>query len=385
MVVVQGAITVVLFLAILVGLVLIHEVGHFLVARLARIRVHEFGIGFPPRARVLRRRGDTLYTLNWLPIGGFVRLEGEDGDSTDPRSFAVQPLATRLLVLVAGAAMNLLLAFAIFTAIGWFASPYVGVRFWEIDPTSPAAAAGLQPGDAIISVNGQRYEIYGSQNVLSVIRTTAERTVTLGILRDGSKLEVPVTLRPPEQRDETHGALGISGGQRRFEEAFFGEYTGRPLGDAIALGAEQTVRAFGLILGGLGQLVSSVATNPTSAPPVSGPVGIATMVGQVFWQAGPVMTLYLAAILSANLALVNILPIPPLDGGRMLVITLRAGLGAGSRLLGRHGVRVPGPSAETTLTAERLAYLVGFVFIFGFLAWITWFDIARQFGGGGAP
>jgi regulator of sigma E protease len=382
--IIQGAITIVLFVAILGILVILHEVGHFVTARLFRIRVHEFGIGFPPRARVLRAKGETLYTLNWLPIGGFVRLEGEDGDSDDPRSFGVARLWKQLVVLIAGVGMNLLLAFIIFTAIAWVASPVVGVRFWEVDPSSPAAAVGLQPGDAIASVNGQRYDIFGSQSVLDAIRTNAGQTVTLGIVRDGARIEVPVTLRSEGQVDDTHGTLGVSGRTKPFETMYLGEYTGRPLGDAIALGVDQTGRAFGMILDGLGKLVSSVVTNPTQAPPVSGPIGIASMVGQVFWQAGPIMTLYLAALLSANLALVNFLPFPPLDGGRMLVLIIKAVLSRGRRGLRRVGVNVGGPSAETVVTAERMAYLVGFMFLFAFLIWISVFDIAR-FGSGGTP
>src|SRR4029453_7821563 len=143
----RGAITVVLFLLILGGLVLVHEFGHFAVARLARVRVLEFGIGFPPRAKVLRSKGETLYTLNWLPIGGFVKLEGEDGtDADDPRSFSAQRYPTKMLILVAGVAMKILLAFVIFTGIAWLASPYVGLKFFEVQPNSPAATAGLQPG-----------------------------------------------------------------------------------------------------------------------------------------------------------------------------------------------------------------------------------------------
>ena len=95
---------------------IIHELGHFVTARLAKVRVLEFGIGFPPRAKVMRSGGETLYTLNWLPIGGFVKLEGEDGnDADDPRSFAAQRYLTKMLILVAGVVMNILLAFVIFT------------------------------------------------------------------------------------------------------------------------------------------------------------------------------------------------------------------------------------------------------------------------------
>jgi len=117
---VQSIITIVLFILILGGLVVIHELGHFFTAKAFRVRVLEFGVGFPPRAKVLRNKGETLYSLNWLPIGGFVKLEGEDGtDADDPRSFSHQGLAKKLTILVAGVLMNVLLAFVIFTGIAW--------------------------------------------------------------------------------------------------------------------------------------------------------------------------------------------------------------------------------------------------------------------------
>jgi regulator of sigma E protease len=125
------------------------------------------------------------------------------------------------------------------------------------------------------------------------------------------------------------------------------------------------VSAFRLIIDGLGQLADSIRTNPTAPPPAAGPVGIASQIGDVFWQLGPIVTLYMAGVLSANLAVVNILPFPPLDGGRMLVLVLKA-------LFGR----------RISVQAERLTYLVGFVFLFAFLIWITGFDLIRQFGGG---
>ena len=362
---VQSLITIVLFVLILGALVVIHELGHFVTARLAGVRVLEFGIGFPPRARVLRSKGETLYTLNWLPIGGFVKLEGEDGnDAADPRSFAAQGLATKLLILVAGVLMNVLLSFAIFTGIALGGDPAIGFRIGAVQAGSPAAAAGLQADDVIASLDGRYRGAFEETSLLADVRASAGKTVRLGIERaDGSLDSISVTLRPVSQIDANHGALGI---ERPAASTTRGSIH-YGFGDAVEVGAQRTVDALGLILDGLGQLGDSIVNRPTEAPPVSGPVGIATQIGDIFWQLGPIMTLYVAGILSANLAVVNILPFPPLDGGRMLVITLK-------RIFGQ----------RISLRAERLTYLVGFVFLFTFLIWITGFDIVRSLGGVGS-
>ncbi len=364
-------VTVLLFIIVLGSLVLIHELGHFITARLAGIRVLEFGIGFPPRAKVLRAHGETLYTLNWLPIGGFVKLEGEDGDEADdPRSFARAPLPVKLIVLVAGVGMNLLLSFVIFTSIAWLATPFVGLRFQEVQPSSPAAAAGLKPGDAILAVDGRQSEFFGNTTVLDDLRGQVGRTVTLTIEHsDSTVVTIPVMLRGQAEIDASKdpktglpekGPLGIT----KFESRFFGSYS-HDLPTAIGIGADQTRYWFGVILGGLGDLARQVASNPTAAPPVSGPIGIATQISDIFFGAGFVMTLYVAGILSANLALVNALPFPPLDGGRMVMIVLK-------RIFG----------ARISLRAEQATYMVGFVFLFGFLIWVSGFDIVRILSGG---
>jgi regulator of sigma E protease len=363
---VQSLITVVIFLAILGVLVVIHELGHFVTARLARVRVLEFGIGFPPRAKVLRSGGETLYTLNWLPIGGFVKLEGEDGDDgDDPHSFSNQGVLTKLWILVAGVAMNVVLAFVIFASIALVASPFMGIRFHEVVPGSPAAVGGLRPGDALVAIDGERFDFFGERSILDGLRARAGETIVLTVDReDGSREQITVTLRDQAAIDAGQGALGIAqSAERPWEGYFFGEYTGHDPITAASIGVRETTRALGLIIGGLGALVDSVATDPTAPPPVAGPVGIASQIGDIFWNAGPIMTLYVAGILSANLALVNILPFPPLDGGRMLMIVLK-------RIFGR----------RISLRAEQLTYVVGFVFLFAFIIWITGFDILRQLG-----
>jgi regulator of sigma E protease len=408
--VVQSLITIVLFFLVLGLLVLVHELGHFLTARAAGVRVLEFGIGFPPRSRILgegavdpqdeawdrrtreetiaslrahnpdaleefldqepERTTGTLYTLNWLPIGGFVKLGGEDGDdSRNPRSFSSKPLLTRLWILVAGVLMNVLLAFVIFAGIAWLASPYVGLTIGSVAPDSPAQAAGLQDGESIYALDGRRYQFLRGESVLLDLRDRAGETVTLTIVgADGAHRDVEVTLRAPEELSPTVGALGIQAGEQGWEPYWTNEYAQNDPVTALQTGWTQLTGALGLILGGLGTLVSSVASDPTAPPPVSGPVGIATQLGDIFWGAGPILTLYVAAILSANLAVVNILPFPPLDGGRMLMITLKSLFGA-----------------RISLRAEQLTYMVGFVFLFAFIIWITGYDIMRGLTGGPTP
>lgn len=361
--VLQGLVGLLLFFVVLGLLVLVHELGHFLVARRAGVRVHEFGIGFPPRAAVLRSEGETLVTLNWLPIGGFVKLEGEEGESDDPRSFVRASFLTKQTILVAGVAMNVLFAAAVFVAVAWLPQQAVGLSFGQVQPGSPAAAAGLRPGDRIVAVDGRLFDAYdGPLLMVEALRAKAGQEVTLGILRAGSYEEVRTTLRPPEELGPERGALGIVDLRAELTERTFER---SPI-EAIETGLERTGRAFSLILGGLVELGRSLVEQPGAPPPAAGPVGIATQIADVFWQAGPVATLYVAGILSANLALVNILPIPPLDGGRMLMLVVKAIVGR------RLSVRV-----------EQLTYLVGFTILFGFLIWLTVFDVSRL--GGAQP
>jgi len=225
------------------------------------------GSGSRPAGEVLSDRGETVYTLNWLPIGGFVRLEGEDGDPTTRAPSPWPALPKKLLVMLAGVVMNLLVAFVIFTAIAWFATPQGGLTFDEVVAGSPAAHAGLQAGETILAIDGSTFDLLPSpqagQDAIDALRNRAGQTVTLLVRAvGGAERDVTVTLRPPDVA-ATQGALGV----RSAGLVFSGAYAGRDPVAAVQAGAAWTASAFRLIVDGLASLVSSVASNPTQAPP----------------------------------------------------------------------------------------------------------------------
>jgi regulator of sigma E protease len=368
----NGLINVVLLLVILVVLVLIHEFGHFVVARRSDVTVHEFGVGFPPRAKVLGTdRQGTTYTLNWLPIGGFVKLEGEEGQSDDPHAFSNQKLRTRLAILLAGVTMNIVLAFVIFAFIAAFADPVANARISFVTPDSPAAGVGLvggnqidtdpkgnpiydETGDLIVAIDGQRFPVFdwnvGGVPQSTYLRSHAGQTVILTIRRnDGTERDVSVTLRPATEITPTKGALGVQFNALPTENVQHGPV------DALTIGFRRTADAATLILRGLGDLIVNI-TNPQ----VSGPIGIVGAIGTVRTELPPIFLLWFVGLLSANLAVVNALPFPPLDGGRVAVAIIQ-------RLTGN----------RISVAAERLAYLTGFVLLMALLAWVTFFDIQR--------
>jgi regulator of sigma E protease len=368
----DGAVNIVLLLAILVGLVVIHELGHFIAARRAHVRVHEFGVGFPPRARILHRGKETLWTLNWLPIGGFVRLEGEEGESVDPRAFVNQRLGTRLVILIAGVLMNFLLAWVIMSLIAGLADPISQVRIASVQPGSPAAAAGLvggvqtgtdeagnaiydKSGDLVVAVDGQRFAIFDGlpslDRPLVYLRSRAGEEVTLTVRHpDGSEEEKVVTLRPPAEA-EVNGALGV-----RINGFESGSRTNGVV-DAVVIGFWRTVDAATLIIRGVGDLITNIGD-----PQVAGPIGMVSIVG-AYRELPPTFLFWLIALLSANLAVINILPFPPMDGGRMAMAIAQ-------KLSG----------GRISVATERAIYFTGFLALMGLLVWISIVDLRRLAG-----
>ena len=333
----------VLLLLVLVG---IHECGHFLTARAFGIRVTEFGFGFPPRLWS-KRRGATIYSINAIPLGGFVRMEGENGDSASPDSFAAQPAWRRASVLSAGAAMNLLGALLLFFLVYTIAPvpqdvPLVAM----VQPHSPAAST-LKVGDRITAVNGVGVD--SQTDAEDQIGCSLGKATVLTIDRAGRTIQRTVVPRPNPAPGQGHvGFLGSI------------VYTGTDGWSALKNSLGQP----GIFLRSVWREITVRTCDPVG---VTGPVGIAQATGSAAnavpdLGAGPV--LYIAALVSLNLAIVNLLPIPALDGGRLLFVLIGV-------------VRRKRVSA----LREGMAHLIGMALLLTLVLLVSAHDISQWLGG----
>ena len=369
--------TVIAFIAVLVILVLVHELGHFVAAKLAGITVEEFGIGFPPRIGSVTR-GGTRYSLNWIPLGGFVKMLGEDGDVEIRRlreqgldddeiarsmegAFNRKPVWVRLAVLLAGVAMNFLLAVVLFAAAFLVPQPFGQgpLTVTEIQPDSPAAAS-LELGDVILGADGSTFE--RTADLTEYLQQRGGTSVTLQVVRDGDDLDVPVTPRELSDEDRARGVGPVGFG---YDPERIGEDP--PLADgfldAVAQGAGATWTLAVQIPGGLADAVGGLLGLNPNAGDARGPIGIAQETGEVLDS--PLFNqLLFVGLLSVILAVLNVLPFPPLDGGRIAVVLLEA-------------VR------RRKLPAEReaLIYLTGFAVLIALVILISIQDIQRLMTG----
>ena len=330
---------VIIFLIVLSVLVLIHEVGHFVAARLFKVKAEEFGYGFPPRIVGIVKDGgkwkkvsgkdessykNTIWSINWLPLGGFVRIKGEnpDDDHNDTDSFHTKPIWQRIIILAAGVSMNWLLAFVLFVTIFSLGAPAIledvpagariedrTVRITNVLVNKPAAVAGLEPGDRIVSINGQTPENY--EQAVNLIGAEGEQTFELTYDRNGERETVSVQ---PQFIDEI-GKAGIGVAMADVGIVRFTWY------QAIIQGAVATYGYTKAIVLAFGGMIKDLVLLRGFEQDVAGPIGIAVMTGQIAKQ-GIVPLLQFAAILSINLAVINFLPIPALDGGRVLFLII---------------------------------------------------------------
>ena len=434
-IIVSNGINLLIFAAILGVLVFVHELGHFAVAKRLGIPVLEFGFGFPPRVWRFMKRGETEYTINAIPLGGFVRLLGEE-DPTVPGGFASAKISIRVPVLLAGVTMNFILALLVFTLTAFITPPYVTVQtttITEVTPNSPAALAGLGVGDTIVAVNGRNIK-NDYPTFRQIVSQNAGHEVTLAVIRK-DKTQESIKVVPRVNPPANEGALGIrldgwngirvtsvasdsivdkagvrAGDvvvlffepQRLVDQNTLEQYTqahpgakielrirrGNDLSDPISVQIPQTVDSQNAALGL--DLQTSLLEAPVKAAqdmwnivvsipalfgqvlagtvPVNafvGPVGIFLVTGEVAQRGGPVALLQLLALLSLNLAIVNLLPFPALDGGRLVFVALEW-LRGGKKI---------------DPQKEGLVHLVGLAILLGLMLIISYFDVLRLIAG----
>lgn len=362
--------SILIFVVVIVALIVVHEFGHFVAAKLSGMRVDEFGLGYPPRAMTVAKIGETSYTLNWLPFGGFVKIYGEDGKvpgiTPDPRAFSARPRVLQALVLIAGVVMNLLFAYALIVGALITGTPRAlsqdelanardtGLMVANVLPGTPAALAGLLPGDSIVSASDAagQWQAVDSKSFSDFIAGSGGNPVELRVKND--KEERTVTATPVAgvaSADPARYALGV-------EVATIG-IVSLSFGSAMVEGAQLTWDATILTAKGLWHFFYGVFTFSADLSQVAGPVGIAGVVGGASAQ-GLGYLFSIMAIISINLALINLIPVPALDGGRLLFVIIESVI--------RRPIK---PSIAHAINA------VGFVFLILLMLVITAHDIFK--------
>lgn len=359
--------TLIIFLLVISVLVFVHELGHFVVAKRSGMRVEEFGFGFPPRLWSFRYRG-TLYSINLIPFGGFVRIYGEEGEHRRAEgSFSHAGFWAQLGVVVAGVFMNFLLAVVLLMAcnflglrVGLFDEQMMAratdqrVQILQISPGSPAETGGLQPLDQILGFRAPGGAIEATNNPETVQKYAlahAGTPVVMVVRRGDSDTDIPLALRQAIGPGE--GPIGIAlalTGVIRY-----------PWYESIWRGAEDAWLLFVATLAGYWGLLSSLFVTGRLGADISGPIGIATMTGQAA-RVGFTYLIQFVAMISINLAVLNILPFPALDGGRAVMVVAE-------KLRGK-------PMSET---AERGINAFGFIILLALMVAVTIKDIVKFF------
>ena len=347
--------SIVAFLVIIILLILVHEFGHYITAKVSDVKVEEFGLGLPPRIWGFTR-GETMYSINWIPLGGFCKMAGEE-DPEVPRSLASKNIKTRLIVLSAGSVFMLL--FPLFLLPAAYMTPMdridddAGVWISAVDEGSPAEAAGLQVGDIFIEVNGQ--EVRDFDEMDSIVDANRGSYITLLLDRDGTEIEESVYARTVNETPAGRGSMGIV-------RSYFTVNAAYAPWEAIPKGLGEYGSIMVAMKDAWGMLFSGkVAFKDAFA----GPIGIAQMTGEIAGL-GIDPLIRLAVIISVTLGIVNLLPVPGLDGGRLVFVVIE-GIRRGKRISPKK---------------EGMIHLIGFLSLLGFIIWVSQNDIARILSGG---
>ena len=374
--------TLLIFIAVLAVLILVHELGHFFTARKLGVAVEEFGFGFPPRMVTLFKKNGTIYSLNWLPLGGFVKLQGESDAARKKGDYGAATFPKKTKILLAGVLTNWLLAALLLSVLALTGLPKIlqnqvsipsdtvlvsyPVEITSITKNFPAAKAGFQTGDTIIRFDGQKVPSVNS--LTKLIKLDRGKNVTVIYKRNGIEKNAKVGLK----KDIKGEIFGAGLGQRELIKATW---------SAPIVGVATTAQFTWLTIQGTGDLLGSLVNGLISqlspitsvrekasleikavGDSVTGPVGIIGKIFPAARQAGLTQLIFLTAIISLSLAVMNILPIPALDGGRWFVLVI-------FRLLKK----------KLTREREEKIQLIGFSVLMGLVILVTITDVAKLF------
>lgn len=374
--------TIITFIIVLSVLVFAHELGHFLTARRFGVKAEEFGFGFPPRAfgvyknavgrwkfiwgaREMSDSPGTIYSLNWLPLGGFVKIKGENGENeNEPDSFASRSIGQRAVMLSAGVALNVVLA-AILISVGFMiglpqaldgqldARARISerkIQVVEVLDNSPAELAGLMFGDAILSIDGRRFVNY--EELQNYVDANTGKALNYEIERSGETIEEKIT--PVLMAETGKGGIGVA-----ITETGLVSY---PWQLAVWQGVKTTIFLVWAIIVAFYQLIKGLLLGQGVTADLSGPVGIATLTGQVA-RLGFIYLLQFTALLSINLAVINFFPFPALDGGRVLFLIIE---------------KIKGSPVKREV--EGVIHNIGFALLMILVLMVTFRDISRLGG-----
>lgn len=341
------------FIVLLGVLIFVHEFGHFIVAKMLGVKVLKFSLGFSP-VMIKRKWGETEYMISWIPLGGYVKLYGEDPNSEDEippededRTFTSKPIWARMAIVAAGPVFNFVFAFVLL-CVGFVAGfPVLASEVGKVLPDSPALHAGFQSGDVIKSIDGQ--SVWRWDDVRNLIEDSADRNLVFTVERNGEDTQLSVVPVLADQKDmfgDFKGRIGIAPSGKKVELGFF---------DAINEGARFSIHLTKLVAITLVKLVSG----DIGVKALSGPITIAQASGESL-KAGVFSFIFLMSYISINLAIINLLPIPVLDGGHLFFFAIEAIIGK-----------------PVTGKVREVAVQVGLLIIFFLIGLVFFNDIYR--------
>ena len=327
--------TIIYALLIICVLIFFHELGHFMAAKACGVKVNEFAIGMGPKV-LKKQKGETLYSVRAFPLGGFCAMEGEDEDSQDERAFNRKSVWKKAIIIVAGAAMNLIIAIILMIAVNYM-NGVPTTTISQVEENSPAYTAGIQKGDKILSINDKKINSW--DDVQAVKNAVNTRELNIKVQRKDTELNIKTTLKEND-RNKIIGIVPVSE---------------KNIVKAIANGPSATWNMAKSMYSGLYSLI----TGKVSAKELSGPVGIVSLINKGISR-GFATVLYLTSLISLNLAIINMLPLPALDGGRLLMVIIR-------RLTGK----------AISSKVEGVIHAVGLGLLLLLTIYVTWNDIVR--------